>query len=403
MKNRIEIGVIADDFTGASDAASFLRAGGLSVILYSGIPEQDAVTDAQAVVIALKTRSVPTGDAVRESLEAARRLKQMGVQQFYFKYCSTFDSTPAGNIGPVCDALMEFLRVPYTVLCPSLPVNGRTVKDGHLYVDGIPLHESHMRHHPLNPMWDDRIKELMRTQSRYPVCLPQDDPDLNKRMYLVPDYVTDEDGAKIAETYGSLPLLTGGSGLLKHLAKLYSRNENAYEYTYEKPGKAIVLAGSCSIMTRRQIAEYIQSGHRAVQIKADELLAGRQNMTSLCRIMDEAEDDILFYTSDSPENIAKYDIPAGTDLSALFEGTLAKLAVYALKSGRTRIITAGGETSGAVTEALGFQSFYIDDSIAPGVPVMVPCENTSVRLVLKSGNFGREDFFLKALQMTGEE
>lgn len=361
--NRIYIGVIADDFTGASDAASFLKEGRLSTVLCSGIPASSYT--AEAVVIALKTRSIPAGEAVRESLAAARYLKEIGAEQIYFKYCSTFDSVPEGNIGPVADTLMEYLKVPYTLLCPSLPANGRTVREGHLYVDGIPLHESHMRHHPLNPMWDDRIPELMRRQSRYPVYL-NDTEDHAGRRYYVPDYVTEEDGERIAEQYGHLPLLTGGSGLIKHLAQLHSTGQQDTAETAAKPGRAVLLAGSCSIMTRKQIRTYTESGKTAVQLKAEELLAGKQTNASLCREMDQAGEEILFYSSDSPDNIANYNIPKGTDLSALFEDVMQKLAIHAQKTGRTRIITAGGETSGAVTDSLGYRIFRIGQSIAPG-------------------------------------
>ena len=169
------LGCIADDFTGASDAASFLVKGGMSVRLYNGIPDiqaQDNETgrqeeEAQAVVIALKSRTQETARAVADSLAAARFLISQGVKQIYFKYCSTFDSTPTGNIGPVADALMDFMKAHYTILCPALPVNGRTVEDGRLMVDGIPLHHSHMKNHPLTPMWDSRIDKLMEPQSRY--------------------------------------------------------------------------------------------------------------------------------------------------------------------------------------------------------------------------------------------
>ena len=160
-------GCIADDFTGASDAASFLVKGGMRVCLYNGIPDENLQDDAQAIVIALKSRTQPTAQAVEDSLAAARYLLAQGVQQIYFKYCSTFDSTPNGNIGPVADALMELVNAPCSILCPALPVNGRTVENGNLMVNGIPLHESHMKNHPLTPMWDCKIKNLMEPQSKY--------------------------------------------------------------------------------------------------------------------------------------------------------------------------------------------------------------------------------------------
>lgn len=232
------LGCIADDFTGASDAASFLVKGGMSVRLYNGIPDiqaQDNETgrqeeEAQAVVIALKSRTQETARAVADSLAAARFLISQGVKQIYFKYCSTFDSTPTGNIGPVADALMDFMKAHYTILCPALPVNGRTVEDGRLMVDGIPLHHSHMKNHPLTPMWDSRIDKLMEPQSRYSCrCMGARELDdfaagvdsgkTGDRLsggpfYIIPDYRSQEDGERIASMFGHLPLLTGGSGLL---------------------------------------------------------------------------------------------------------------------------------------------------------------------------------------------
>ena len=199
-------GCIADDFTGASDAASFLVKGGMSVRLYNGIPERPEDGDsAQAIVIALKSRTQETAQAVDDSLRAARFLLNQGARQLYFKYCSTFDSTPKGNIGPVADALMDLMDVPCTILCPALPVNGRTVEHGHLMVNGVPLHESHMKNHPLTPMWDSSISRLMEPQSQWPSsdggCLHFPGKSgrkgrCQKRFYIIPDYKTTEDGPR---------------------------------------------------------------------------------------------------------------------------------------------------------------------------------------------------------------
>ena len=185
------LGCIADDFTGASDAASFLVKGGMSVQLYNGIPENTKdLKPVQAIVIALKSRTQETSQAVSDSKNAARFLLEQSVTHLYFKYCSTFDSTPQGNIGPVCDALMEQMKTPYSLLCPSLPVNGRTVSNGILFVNGVPLDESPMKDHPLTPMWDSRITELMRPQSHY-TCqiLPRntiwEEPENNDPFYLI--------------------------------------------------------------------------------------------------------------------------------------------------------------------------------------------------------------------------
>lgn len=423
-------GCIADDFTGASDAASFLVKGGLSVQLYNGVPTSSTpLSDAQALVIALKSRTQETAQAVKDSLAAAKWLRTQGVCQLYFKYCSTFDSTPTGNIGPVADALMELTGAPYSVLCPALPVNGRVVKGGSLYVNGIPLHETHMKNHPLTPMWDCRLSALMEPQSHYPCvelsaaplyALPdaaggpncgsapsiENAPD--GRFYLIPDYTNTEDGTKIAACFWALPLLTGGSGLLEPLAQLWS---NELGKTCQIPasrttGPAILLAGSCSKATLSQIASYQAAGKPSYKLDPQALLEGRQSIDDAWNFINshKADDDaVLVYSSDTPEKVKNYQQFGMETVSALLENATAQLAVRAVDAGFTRIISAGGETSGAVTKALGFSSYHIGESVAPGVPLMIPFDRPEIRLVLKSGNFGQEDFFLRTLAMTAEE
>ena len=222
----IKIGVIADDFTGAGDAASFLEKSGAETIMYNAVPNELQVCD--AAVIALKTRSVTPHAAVAEVKKAVDFLKENGCERIYFKYCSTFDSTPQGNIGVVADFLLEYLAQPFTILCPSLPVNQRIVKDGNLYVNGEKLSDSPLKIHPLNPMWDSYIPNLMKPQSKYP-CFIMRQKELcegewkqtihalkcrYERFYIVPDYETEQDGIRIAEAFKELPVLTGGSGLL---------------------------------------------------------------------------------------------------------------------------------------------------------------------------------------------
>ena len=225
------LGVVADDFTGASDAASFLAKAGAATVLYNGIPAKAETDDVQAVVIALKTRTAPAGQAVEESLKAFSWLKEMGAEKLYFKYCSTFDSTSEGNIGPVIDGVLERFHIPYTVICPSLPVNGRTVKDGLLYVNGVLLENSSMRDHPLTPMRDSSLPRLLRTQGKYEsVVVPLErlsEPtgvlagDAGEHFYLIPDYYEENHGDLIADRFGHLPFLTGGSGLVGALGRQF--------------------------------------------------------------------------------------------------------------------------------------------------------------------------------------
>lgn len=411
------LGCIADDFTGASDAASFLVKGGMSVRLYNGIPEngaQDINSDqAQAVVIALKSRTQETAHAVEDSLNAARFLLEQGVKQIYFKYCSTFDSTPKGNIGPVADALMDLLHAPYTLLCPALPVNGRTVEGGRLMVNNVPLHESHMRNHPLTPMWDCRIDKLMEPQSRYScrnLALEEMEmfsgKDMDKEpFYLIPDYKNPEDGEKIAGVFGQLPLLTGGSGLLEPLAGIWTKKLSVEGRIPESgtKGRALLLAGSCSKATLGQIAWYQNQGAPCYKLDPGAMLEGRQTVEDAWKFIEDHSsetDTVLVYSSDTPEKVKEFQKLGTQKVADMLEGAAARLAARAVEAGYTRIISAGGETSGAVTKGLGFSSYWMGESVAPGVPVMVPVERTDIRLILKSGNFGQEDFFGRALAMT---
>lgn len=421
MEKKLILGCIADDFTGASDAASFLVKGGMQTILFNGVPqEQELAESCQAIVIALKTRTQETSSAVEDTLRAARWLKHQGARQIYIKYCSTFDSTPQGNIGPIMDAMLEEFQVPYTILCPALPVNGRIVRQGHLYVNGVPLHESPMKNHPLTPMWDSSIAGLMEPQSRYScINITKDDylrarisieqqiqeyGQTHRHFYIVPDYTQNDDASTIVRLFGSLPVLSGGSGILTELARQYAQTdtERAFVSTSTE-GSGILLAGSCSEMTRRQIA-YAQS-HDVIslQIQPLALLSGEQTPDELWAFLEANRGkQILLYSSDTPDNVRKIQESGREKIAELLEQTTAALARRAVETGYTRIIVAGGETSGAVTKALGFDSYIIGESVAPGVPVMIPRSSRQVRLVLKSGNFGQEDFFIRALHLTGK-
>lgn len=413
------LGCVADDFTGASDAASFLVKGGMSVQLFNGIPDEEAqIADGvQALVIALKSRTQRKAEAVRDSLSALKWLKQRGAVQFYLKYCSTFDSTPEGNIGPVADAAMEFLQVPYTILCPALPVNGRTVKNGRLFVNGVPLEKSSMKNHPLTPMWDCRIAKLMESQSRYS-CIElrveqMERPEakiwrsLNEKAgmeayYVIPDYENEKDGERIAELFGGLKLLTGGSGLLEPLARRLCRTQKNDETPDIKAaGAALMLAGSCSRVTLDQIEYYKACGGLSYKIDPVAMLAGKETTDNAWKFIEENwGKTVLIYSSDTAEQVKMAQQSGLNQVADMLEQMSASLAERAVEKGIRRMIVAGGETSGAVTKRLGFCSYQIGSSVAPGVPVMIPVENPELRLVLKSGNFGQRDFFEKVLQIT---
>lgn len=416
MGNQVILGVIADDFTGASDAASFLVKGGMKTLLFNGIPNQEEVLEqCQAIVIALKTRTQETSSAIKDTLDAASWLKSKGVKQLYIKYCSTFDSTKEGNIGPILDALLEKYEIPSTILCPALPVNGRVVKEGNLYVNGVPLHESPMKDHPRTPMWDSDIANLMEPQSKYH-CVKLTVADMKKindeksglpslndeHWYIIPDYEKDEDAKTIVSLFGDMELLSGGSGILTELAKHWTKQVNPLENVEDKtPGSGLLLAGSCSKATRDQIAYYQQKGGKSMKMDAEKLLSGQQSVDDLWDFIEENKgQEVLIYSSDNPEEVKKIQASGSEKVAELLEGSTAYLAKKAVEHGYTRIIVAGGETSGAVTKSLGFSSYIIGSSVAPGVPIMTPRNHTEIRLVLKSGNFGQEDFFLRALEMT---
>ncbi len=426
------LGVVADDFTGASDAASFLVQAGVRTVMFSGVPEvlPELEEDTAAVVVAMKTRTIPAEEAVKEMLDAFRWLKEIGAKQLYFKYCATFDSTAKGNIGPVADAVLEEWKLPCTILCPALPVNGRTVRDGKLYVNGILLSESHMKNHPLTPMTESDVTKLIEMQSKYRAEKISAE-EMKKGIkntgeggeirYLVPEFYEEQHGDLIADTFGDLPFLTGGSGLCGALGRRYMRQKKTAENEVPQAGgamqdsadsskaapgkdggKALLLAGSCSRITLEQIADYKAKGHPSLQILPEKLLAGEQSAETAFAWAEAAGSGALIYSSQSPEEMRASQALGQERVAEAIEQTMSDLAAMAVDSGWTRIISAGGETSGAVTRALGYTSFYIGKSAAPGVPVMTPVERPELRIVLKSGGFGQTDFFERAEKLTGE-
>lgn len=414
MKKKLVMGCIADDFTGASDAASFLQKSGLKTILYNGIPQMGCQEDFDAVVIALKTRTSPVAEAVQESLNALDWLRQAGAKQLYIKYCSTFDSTKKGNIGPVVDAAMEKYDIPYTLLCPSLPVNGRTVKNGRLYVNGVPLHETHMKNHPLTPMWDDRIEELMRSQGKY-ACMTLSLEELSKgreyiikrveafgqdkiHFYIIPDYYEEEHKEIIYEIFCDLPLLTGGSGILSS-SQLGEATGQKTRKRRKSCGKTILFAGSCSKITLEQIEEFRRRDYPLIKIDPMALLYNEISVEDIWNMIG-GQNQVLVYSADTAGNVREIQKLGKEKVANLLENTISDLARKSVDNGYTQIIVAGGETSGAVTRSLGYNSYIIGESVAPGVPMMIPVNDENIRLVLKSGNFGAPDFFKQAVVLT---
>lgn len=421
------LGCIADDFTGAADAASFLKKGGMETVLFNGVPdtkneeEWEKTGMFEAAVIALKTRTAKKTEALKDVRAAYEWLRGCGCEMIFFKYCSTFDSGPTGNIGPAVDFLLEEMGADFTVLSPALPVNGRTVKDGGLFVNGVPLNESPMKDHPLTPMGEYRISKLMETQGKYEcfVCGRQEMEkpaeeiwkDLQKfgegkeHFYVVPDYEWDGDAKKIVDIFGGLPLLTGSSGLMEELAKRLGGGSDAEKEDQRGnaagPGRTLILAGSCSRMTLTQIEDILPYCSRIEKLKVTKQADGELKV-QLPKFADtgkSSDGPVLIYSSALPDEVKNVQKYGAERISALFETAFARLAVSGIAHGYDKLIVAGGETSGAVTKALGLFTYRIGDSIAPGVPVLVPVGKKKLRLVLKSGNFGDRDFFLKAVQV----
>lgn len=415
-KSDLLLGCIADDFTGATDAASFLTRGNMRTLLLTEVPTHvpPAIADNyDAIVIAQKTRTAPVDSAVAEAANAFTWLRSLGTKHFYFKYCSTFDSTPQGNIGPILDCLLEKIPQKFSIICPALPVNKRIVKNGRLLVDNIELHHTHMKDHPLTPMWDSDLCRLMEPQSKYRCfslnhealarsidSIEEQINDYGKgeeHFYLAVDYFTDEHADKIIELFGDLPLLSGGSGLLepwaRHLmphalAKTPSATSSAARYG------GLLLAGSCSIITLEQISHFIAQGGLAKKIDPAALLAGTQDVSSLWQfVLANKDRPVLIYSSDTGDNVRRYQEAGKERVSAILESTMATLGRLAADANFAYLVVAGGETSGAVLQALNEYAYDIGDSLAPGVPIILPQHHAGFKLALKSGNFGAPDFF----------
>ena len=394
----LKIGVIADDFTGATDIASFLVLNGLKTVQLCGVSEDLPAPDVEAVVISHKSRSCPAEEAIRETRASLDWLVKNGCKQIYFKYCSTFDSTSKGNIGPVTDALMERLGTGFTIFQPALPVNGRTVFKGYLFVGDVLLEESGMKNHPITPMTDSSLLRLVEMQSKGkcglvslevvkkgPQAIRDRIAELEKAgfSYAVLDATDENDLVAQGEALKDMPLVTGGSGLAIGLARAVREAdadpEKAQQAGYPAGQKCAVLSGSCSVMTNKQVAFYKERA-AAKLVDVDALLSEDTNMDTM---VGEYRDFILSH---------QYGVEAS---SRAVENFFAALAASLAKDGTERFIVAGGETSGIVTKALGVQGFYIGPAIAPGVP-WVRSINNLVSLTLKSGNFGQEDFFVRA-------
>ena len=412
------LGCIADDFTGATDLANTLTRQGMCTVVLLGVPRAGfEVPDADAVVIALKSRSNPSHDAVRMSLAALDWLRQAGARQFYFKYCSTFDSTDAGNIGPVADALLDTLLEPFTIACPAFPANARTVYQGYLFAGGTLLSESSMRDHPLTPMTDPSLQRILQRQTPGRVALiPFSVVDRGSDAiaasmsalqaqgyrYAIVDALTDEHLFSIGSACAGMRLLTGGSGLAVGLPNNFRRQgllrRRVGDSLPHVEGAGAVLAGSCSAATLRQVeamkvrCEWFELDPAAIVRDSDPAAAALQ-----CAKPRLGGAPLLIYSSADAERVSAVQEKLGREAAGtLLENALARIAKGLVAAGVRRMVVAGGETSGAVVSALGVEGLRVGREIDPGVPWTASIAADPVLLALKSGNFGTDDFFLKA-------
>ncbi|CAD6516141.1 3-oxo-tetronate kinase [Paraburkholderia metrosideri] len=416
------LGCIADDFTGATDLANMLVRGGMRTVQTIGVPDADTQIEADALVVALKSRTIPAKDAVRQSLQALEWLRVQGCTQFFFKYCSTFDSTDKGNIGPVADALLEALGEDFTIACPAFPENGRTIFRGNLFVGDVPLNESGMENHPLTPMTDPNLVRVLQRQTKSRVglirygtiskgadairaCIEELKED-GVRLAIA-DAMSDSDLYALGKACRDLKLVTGGSGIALglpqnfHSADLLVYGGDAADLP-KMDGKAVILAGSASKATNAQVAEW-RASKPSFRIDPIALSRGEPVIANALEFARSHDETVLIYATSSPDDVKAVQKVLGVEKAGhLVEDALASIARKLRDAGVRKFVVAGGETSGAVVQALDVRSLRIGPQIDPGVPATQSIGKRGempLALALKSGNFGTTDFFAKALKV----
>ncbi|MEY2874139.1 MAG: hypothetical protein RLZZ373_1510 [Pseudomonadota bacterium] len=435
MTRRPLLGCIADDFTGATDLANNLVRSGMRTVQTIGVPaDADALVDADAIVVALKSRTIPADEAVAQSLAALRWLQAQGVEQIYFKYCSTFDSTPTGNIGPVTDALLDALHGTgqgFTIACPAFPDNQRTVFKGHLFVGDLLLSDSGMRHHPLTPMTDANLVRVLQSQTQRRVGLVPHEvvargaEAIAQRFaqlqaegvgMAVVDAVGNDDLYRIGVALAGMPLVTAGSGIAIGLPQNWRTSgalvaNDAADQLPPATGLQAVVSGSCSVATNAQVLHFSQQGRPTFAVNPLDIAAGQdvvgQVLAWAAPLL--AQGPVLVHATAEAEAVRAVQARLGVaEAGELVERTLSRIAAGLVQAGVRQLVVAGGETSGAVVQALGVGRMVIGTQIDPGVPwtaVLSPvCPDETVHVALKSGNFGSTDFFTKAFtRLTRQE
>jgi uncharacterized protein YgbK (DUF1537 family) len=407
------LGCVADDYTGGTDVAAALRRSGITTTLVFGVPDPSVrVPDCGAVVVALKTRTAPVAQAVRESVDSVRWMRLGGVDRFYVKYCSTFDSTPVGNIGPVVDAVLDEVGETETVLCPASPEHGRTVFQGHLFVGDRLLSESSMATHPLTPMAESDLRRVLAPQTTHQVghlgheSYANGPGSAEKRLrqlrdqgvrHIVADAVDDSDLGELATATSSWRVRTGGAGFARAIAALHADDTPPTPPLSLPSGPTLVVAGSCSITTLEQVrraAEMFPS-HRIVPASGDTL----ESLWEAARAwLDRTPSDspVMVYASATAAEREVTQHVFGEKTGDVLEEVLARAARHAVARGARRVVVAGGETSGAVVQALGVRSVIVAQEADRGVPWCLTTDEEPTALLLKSGNFGSPDLLTRA-------
>lgn len=419
MPRDLLLGCIADDFTGATDLANNLVKAGMRVLQLNGIPNKPFTVTADAVVIALKSRTIPAPEAIEQSLSALAWLQAEGAKQIYFKYCSTFDSTPEGNIGPVTEALMDALDVDFTIATPAFPDNGRTVFKGHLFAGDVLLNESGMQNHPLTPMRDPHLVRVMQAQSKRKVGLVDyrsvmAGPEVVEQKFTelrlqgvgiaIVDAISNDDLMRLGQTLKGMPLVTAGSGVAIGLPQNHGLSPSSQASALPPPsGHQAIVSGSCSLATNRQVAHFIASGGPAFAIDAQQISQGIDVVSqalawALPRV---TTSPVLIYSTAESAKLKQIQGELGAQAAGeMVEQALAHIARSLVEGGVRRLIVAGGETSGACVQTLKVEQMQIGPQIDPGVPWCYARSDAAasdgLHLALKSGNFGTDDFFTKA-------
>jgi 3-dehydrotetronate 4-kinase len=408
----VVLGCIADDFTGATDLANNLVRAGMRVVLTVDVPAESDRVDADAVVVALKSRTVAAATAVEQSLRACRWLRQQGAGQIYFKICSTFDSTPAGNIGPVIEALMDELECSFSIATPAFPENGRTVVHGHLFLGDTLLSESGMRHHPLTPMTDANLVRVLQAQLNPGKgrkvglidyrTVAQSAEAIQTRInelkaegiaIAIVDALNDEDLGRLGNALRNSSFLTAGSGLGGSLPRNWGFSPQSQAHLPPARGLKAILAGSCSLATNAQVRNFVRNGGEAYALQPAQLAADLEmQIAEVLAWADacwrtEAGLPLLVYSTAEPEKVNPAHAP-------VIEQAMAALARAFVKRGVGSLVVAGGETAGICVQALDIKQIQIGPQIDPGVPWCYAGDG--LHIALKSGNFGSPDFFSKA-------